>query len=167
MSEELAVRRDRLRYTKNTTSSRLALLAILFNVLFFVSIYKSDVGNWYYKIEIGASILYNLVFMLLAFLSSEGVKRYKLAFSGLLIILGAIQIVRIFILPVSAHQEEITLLNEATKETETRLIMRDEQFVRCIIWLSLSAACCTAAAVVNIIRNLMLKAHLAELGEKQ
>ena len=31
---------DRMRYSKNTQSSRLALLAIVLDVLFFVSIYK-------------------------------------------------------------------------------------------------------------------------------
>ena len=40
---EQSVKLDRMRYTKNTTSSRLALLAIVFDVLYFVSIYKSDV----------------------------------------------------------------------------------------------------------------------------
>ena len=38
MNEENTIRLDRMRYTKNTASSRLALLAILFDVLFFVSI---------------------------------------------------------------------------------------------------------------------------------
>ena len=35
---EQSVKLDRMRYTKNTTSSRLALLAIVFNVFCFVSI---------------------------------------------------------------------------------------------------------------------------------
>ena len=100
MNDEREVKLDRLRYTKNVASSRLAILAILFDVFFFVSIYKSDVGSYYYNILIGASILYNLIFMLAAFLSSEGVKNYKPAFSYLLLALGAIQIARIFILPM-------------------------------------------------------------------
>ena len=70
MSEVQEIKLDRMRYTKNTTSSRLALLAIVFDVLFFISIYKSNVGTWYYNILMGASIIYNLVFMLAAFLSS-------------------------------------------------------------------------------------------------
>ena len=37
---------DRMRYVKNTSSSRLCYLAILLNVLYFISIYKSDVGSW-------------------------------------------------------------------------------------------------------------------------
>ena len=88
MNDDRATALDRMRYTKNTSSSRLALLAILFDVLFFVSIYKSDVGSYYYTILIGASIIYNLVFLLAAFLASEGVKIYKTSFSWLLIVLG-------------------------------------------------------------------------------
>ena len=42
MNGEKAIRLDRMRYTKNTLSSGLALLAIVFDVLFFISIYVSD-----------------------------------------------------------------------------------------------------------------------------
>lgn len=93
---------DRMRYTKNTTSSRYAYLAILFNVLFFVCIYKTNDRN-YYNILMGASIVYNLLFMLLTFLASEGVKNYKRGFSKLLLFLAILQIVRIFIFPVQMH----------------------------------------------------------------
>ena len=78
------IKQDRMRYIKNTTSSRLCYLAILLNVLYFVSIYKSDVGSWYYQILVGGSIVYNLLFMLMAFLASEGVKNYQEKFSYLL-----------------------------------------------------------------------------------
>ena len=81
MNEEQFIQRDRMRFTKNTLSSGLALLAILFNVFYFVSIYKSDVGSYYYNILIGASILYNLIFMLTVFLCSEGVKSYNKAYA--------------------------------------------------------------------------------------
>ena len=75
---------DRMRYVKNTASSRLCYLAILLDVLYFVSIYKSDVGSWYYQILIGASIVYNLLFLLMAFLASEVVKSYQKTYSWLL-----------------------------------------------------------------------------------
>ena len=51
------IRTDRMRYVKNTSSSRLCYLAILLNVLYFISIYKSDVGSWYYQILVGGSIV--------------------------------------------------------------------------------------------------------------
>ena len=94
---------DRMRYVKNTASSRLCYLAILLNVFYFVSIYKSDVGSWYYQILIGASIVYNLLFLLMAFLASEGVKSYQKNYSWLLYGLGIGQIIRVFILPAQAH----------------------------------------------------------------
>ena len=91
MNEDRFIQRDRMRFTKNTLSSGLALLAILFNVLYFVSIYKSDVGSYYYNIRMGASVLYNLLFMLVVFLCSEGVKSYKSSFAWVLLVIGALQ----------------------------------------------------------------------------
>ena len=88
---EREIRLDRMRYVKNTASSRLCYLAILLNVLYFVSIYKSDVGSWYYQILIGASIVYNLLFILMVFLSSEGVKNYQKNYSWLLFAVGILQ----------------------------------------------------------------------------
>ena len=89
------IKRDRLRFIKNTASANLAYLAILFNVLYFVSIYSSDPGNYYYNIEIGVSVIYNLLFLLTAFLSSEGLKGYKKSYAIIIIVIGALQLVRI------------------------------------------------------------------------
>ena len=66
--ENRVIKRDRMRFTKNSLASGLVLVAILFNVFYFINIYKSDVthsvGNFYYQYRIGVSIIYNLVFML-------------------------------------------------------------------------------------------------------
>ncbi len=157
MNDEKTVRLDRMRYTKNTLSSGLALLSILFNVFFFVSIYESNVGSWYYKILIGGSILYNLVFMLAAFLSSEGVKNYKIGYSWVMVVLGVIQILRIFVYPVQAHAATVTIQDQAV------VVMGDRQFVFCVVWLLASAACLIVGAVIGVIRSRALKAHLATL----
>ena len=161
MNDEKYIRLDRMRYTKNTTASGLALLSILFDVFFFISIYESNVGSWYYNILIGASILYNLIFMLAAFLSSEGVKNYKPAFSYLLLALGAIQIARIFILPMQAHAATITI------KGVTSQVMKDGQFVRVVVYLCISAVCCFVSAVINLRKSRALAAHIASLqGQK-
>ena len=161
MNDEREVKLDRLRYTKNVASSRLAILAILFDVFFFVSLYKSDVGSYYYNILIGASILYNLIFMLAAFLASEGVKNYKPAFSYLLIALGLIQVARIFILPMRAHAATVTI------KGVTSQVMGDAQFVRVVLYLTVSAGCCLAGAVINLRKSRALAAHIASLqGQK-
>jgi hypothetical protein len=157
---EQTIRLDRMRYTKNTTSSRLAILAILFDVFYFVSLYKTNV-DFYYNILMGASILYNLLFMLAAFLALEGVKNYKSGYSYLLCAMGIGQIVRIFILPVKAHATTLTV--GATQV----LAMSNGQFVRVIIYLAASAVCLVAAAVVNLNKSRALSAHIAGLeGQK-
>ena len=141
MNEEQIIRRDRMRFTKNKLSSTLVLIAILFDVFYFINIYKSDinhnVGNFYYQIRIGASIIYNLVFMLAAFLSSEGVKNYKSEYGYVLLVGNA-----------------------------SNRVMEAAQHTRVVIYLLISAACCLAAAVVGFIRSRELAAHLASLEGK-
>ena len=157
MNEERTIKRDRMRFIKNSLASNLAILGILFDVFYFVSIYKSDVGTWYYSILIGASIVYNLMFMLAVFLSSEGVKNYKSGYSYLLAVVGAIQIARIFIIPTQAHTA-MTIIDGA----ETT-VMQDGQFYRVAVYLILSAACLIASAAVNFIRCRELTEHLKTL----
>ena len=154
------IRTDRMRYVKNTSSSRLCYLAILLNVLYFVSIYKSDVGSWYYQILVGGSIVYNLLFMLMTFLASEGVKNYQKNFSWLLYALGILQVVRIFILPMQAHQAVVKLGSEETT------VMQTAQFIRCIIYLAGSAACLIAAALINQRKADALARHSAMIGKE-
>lgn len=160
MNEELTIKTDRMRFTKNSLSSTLAIIAILFDVFYFVSIYKSDVGSWYYSILIGASIIYNLVFMLAVFLASEGVKNYKESYSYLLIGIGVLQIVRIFILPMKAHAATVTVNNEVTA------VMSDGQFTRVVIYLIISAVCCIVSALVNLKKSRALAAHVTALNAK-
>ena len=153
MSEDRSTQLDRMRYTKNTSSSRLALLAIVFDVLYFISLYKSDVGTYYYTALIGASIIYNLVFMLAVFLCSEGVKNYKTGYSWAMMALGAGQILRIFILPMNAHQAVVS----------GQQVMGDGQFTRIVIYLAVSAACLFVGAVINLKKSRALSAHIASL----
>ena len=153
MSDDRTTQLDRMRYTKNTASSRLALLAIVFDVIFFISLYKSDVGTYYYTILIGASIIYNLVFLLATFLCSEGVKNYKTSYSWLMIALGVGQLVRIFIMPAQAHS---TVLNGAP-------VMGDAQFIFMVICLVASAACLFLGAVINLKKSRALSAYTASL----
>ena len=158
MNDDKQVRLDRMRYTKNTLASGLALLSILFDVFFFISIYESNVGSWYYNILIGASILYNLIFLLAAFLSSEGIKNYKIGYAYLMIALGIGQIIRIFIYPMRAHAATVTIQEQAVT------VMENPQFIRCVLYLVISAACLFVGAFVGMTRSKQLKAHLQSLG---
>ena len=156
-AEDRAIQRDRMRFIKNSLSSNLAILGILFDVFYFVSIYKSDVDTYYYNYIIGISIVYNLIFMLAVFLSSEGVKNYKKGYSYLLAVIGAIQIVRIFIIPMQAH---------STTVSGGGAVMQDGQFIRVVAYLIASAVCLVASAVVNFIRCNELEAHLKTLADQ-
>lgn len=160
MTEEQMIRRDRMRYKNNKMSANLTLLAIVCDVLYFVNLYQQinvETGSYYNNYMIGISVIYNLIFMLSAFLSEEGVKNYKKNYSYPLIVLGVIQIVRIFILPTAAH---------AARIDNGRLVMGNGQFTYLVVLLVLSAVCLVAAAVINIIKCNQLQAHLKMLEEQ-
>lgn len=165
LEEQKSIQLDRMRYTKNTFSSRMVYLAILFDVFYFVSIYGSDVGTWYYTWLIGVSIVYNLVFMLLSFLASEGVKNYKLGYGYLLLAAGAGQILRIFIMPSMAHAALTKRTDAVLKQVVEVPVMEDKQFITVILFLCLSALCCVAAGAVAIVRSRKLAAYNASLSE--
>lgn len=158
--EELLVKKDRMRYTNDSLSANLVLAAIVLDALYFVSIYQTDVGTYYYNWVIGASIIYNLLFMLGAFLASEGVKNRKKGYTLMLIFLGVMQIVRVFYLPAQAHAATVTIKGEELA------VMTDGQYVYVIACLVISAVCCIAAAVISYINNKTLDEYLRSI-EKQ
>jgi len=145
------VKTDRMRYTKNKISANLSYLAIVFNAIYFISVYKSDVGSYFYNIQIGFSVIYNLLFMLFTFLSSEGVKAYDKKFSIVLMVLGALQIVRIFGIPWNAYY---TFVKIGTNYVQA---MGWYQFLLCIGCLVLSSASAIAAGVIGIIKTTKLR----------
>ena len=155
------IKKDRLRYTKNKLSSTLAIIAIVFDVLYFVSLYSSDVGQYFYTYTIGASVVCNLLFLLCVFLSSEGVKNYRIGYAIALLVAGAFQIVRIFYIPMQAHSTVVTI------GAEEVLAMSDKQFVYVIICLTLSAAACVSSGVVGIYKTKVLEEYNKQLAEAE
>lgn len=158
---DLFIKRDRMRYTKDSFSSGLVLLAIVFNVLYFVSIYQTDVGRYYYNWVIGASIIYNLLFLLTAFLASQGVKNRKGGYSLTLLVIGLLQIGRIFYLPAKAYSAPPVEMGEEMLE-----VMSTSQYTYVVVCLAASAVCCIVAGVSSYISNKQLAQHMREL-EKQ
>ena len=148
------IRKDRMRYTKDSFSSSLVLLAIVFDCLYFVSIYQSDVGTYFYNWVIGVSIVYNLVFLLAAFLASESVKNRRNGYSPVLIVLGIIQIGRVFFLPMQAHAAT-AMVNGVDVA-----VMDDKQFVYVSACLIVSGVCCIIAAVTSARNNKMLADYM-------
>jgi len=158
MMDAKTIKKDRLRYTKNKLSANLAYLAILFDVLYFVSIYSSDVDTYYYTISIGFSVLYNLVFLLVAFLSSEGVKNYKMNYSWVIMGVGVLQFARIFGIPRMAHGTVLSV-NGADMQ-----VMGDGQFAYVIICLVLSGVACIASGAIGVYKATTLTNYMKEKG---
>ena len=96
---------DKMKYRKDTLSYSLTLLGLFANALYFITLYKNN-GNFYYSYVMGISVIYNLIFMLMVFLSAEEIKVYKRPFSIVLFIIGIFQLVRILIYPKFALEAE-------------------------------------------------------------
>ncbi len=160
LNNDALIKKDRLRFTKNKLSANLTLLAIVFDALYFVSIYKSDVGTYFYNWLIGVSIVYNLLFMLAAFLCEEGVKGYKMGYSYVLILLGLGQLVRILIIPMQAKNAEVAIGGENV------VAMDNVQFIYVSVCLIASAALCIIAGIVGIIKTSTLRSYEAELEKR-
>lgn len=165
LNNDTLIKKDRLRYTKNKLSANLIYLSIVFNTLYFVCLYSSDIkrqyiGNNYYVWMVGLSVLYNLVFMLISFLCSEGVKNYNIKHGFALMVIGAAQIARIFIWPAELHTKT------AVGPTGEELVMPDAQFLRCVIYLVGSASLCVIAGVVAVIKTTTLRSYEAELKRR-
>ncbi len=152
------IKKDRMRFTKNTLSSTLCYIAILFNALYFVNIYSTDVNTYFYNIEIGVSVVYNLLFMLFTFLCSEEIKNYNKGFSVFAAIIGVLQIVRIFGIPMDAHNTLI-IVNKVEVS-----VIDDKQFALLVAYLIVSAACCIAAGVIGLVKATTLENYKKETG---
>lgn len=157
MNEDRFIQRDRMRFIRNSMSANLCYLGILFNVFYFVNLYQSDVGTYYYQIFIGASIVYNLLFLLVVFLASEAVKNYVQSYSYLLAAAGAMQVVRVFYIPMRAHAA-MTAVNGVDVP-----VMGDGQFYLLSAFLLISAACLLASAAVNFKKCQELAEHMKTL----
>lgn len=156
-AEDRIIARDRMRFIKNSGCATLCYLALLSNVFYFVLLYRQDVSNYYYTIQIGESVVYNLIFMLVVFLASEAVKNYNKNYSIALLIVGVMQVVRIFGIPTAAHGTSVTI-----NEVET-VVMSDMVYIRVVIYLLVSAAALIASAVINYMKCTALEAHVKSL----
>ena len=168
------VRADLDRYKKNKLGANLALLGLVFECLYFMLIYgvktslESD-GVTYTKfcsIDIGISVILTLVTLLVSFLSSEGVKAYNKKFSIVLLVLAALQIGKIFWLPLYGLREKVLVVNYFGLEPTTPGIS-GILFAFLTVYLVASAACFIASAVVSYLRCVQLEKHVkaVESGE--
>ncbi len=168
------VRADLDRYKKNKLGANLALLGLVFECLYFMLIYgikaalESD-GLSYTKfcsIDIGISVILTLIILLVSFLSSEGVKGYNKKFCIVLLVLAAVQIGKIFWLPLYGLKEKILNVNYFGLEPTTKGV-NETEFTFLLVYLVASAACFVASAVLSYLRCVQLEKHVkaVESGE--
>lgn len=154
---------DLMRYKSNKLASSLALLAIIFNCLYFCLLYSfrdKFFGTW----RLGVSVILTLIVLLVTFLSSEGIKNYNKKFAIALLILAVVQIIRMFGLPLEALKYDIKN-GVASQLTGGALNMRyfgidlspSVAYVILVVWLAASAACLIASAVIGYINSVKLE----------
>ncbi len=153
------IKLDRMRYVKDNLPSTFAILAIVFDVLYFVLIYKIN-NDFFYNSMIGVSIVVNLLFMLFGFWASIEVKNYHGKFGYFMIALGIIQIIRIFIYPMKAHAATY-LQGELLVP-----VMSNGQFMQSIIYLVASAAFMIVGGLMSIKNSRTLQNYLSSLEKK-
>ena len=77
-----------------------------------------------------------------------------------MVVLGVIQIARIFILPAQAHAATVLVNGVET------VVMGDKQYLYCVACLVISAVCCIVAAVVSAKNNKILADYMKTIENK-
>lgn len=137
------IQKDILRYKKNKLASLLAIGGLALGCLYFLVLYaqvypSEEFYNFvYYTWEIAIDVVYNLFFLLFVFLFSEQVKNYERKMFPFQLIIGALQIARIFWLPLKGINNDIPV----------------SSFVIMVIALAASGACIVASAIIGYIRS--------------
>ena len=135
----------RMRYQTDKRSSSFCILAIVFNVIYFLSLYSNNSLNP--DFQMGLDVLYNILFMLFAFLTSEKVKAYAKNWSYYAIIGGALQVLRIFWLP--AHYLKAETLTH-------------DKWIILVAALAASAVCLVLAGINCYMNSTTLEKYLAK-----
>lgn len=157
---------DLLLYNKNKLPATLALLGLVFNVLYFCVFYgiytprfADGTTTWFAQIIIGGSVILTLVMLLTTFLASEGIKAYKKKYAIVLIVLAVIQFARIFIFPIYVLQHQELTRTYFWIRTGNSTILG----VMMIVWLCLSIACLVASAIIGYAQCARREKHIREV----
>jgi len=152
---------ERMRYLKNNLGYGLVMLSLIFFlVALFASItynsYLYQESNDYPKVltdmNLAIDIAISIVILLIGFLSAEKVKVYSKQYPFVIFVLAAINVYRIFTIPMSS----ITAGN-ITPEYFTFNILIPQL---------ISVGLMVAAGVISLIRSNKLHEHLKSVGEK-
>lgn len=160
MDSKRIVQDDILRYKKNKLASTFTLLGLVFTVLYFALLYSVN-RSFFYTIYMGFSVIVTLVLLLVAFLSSESIKNYRKGYCITLLVLAAINILRIFYYPLKGLQANAFdgAVYFWTEMTNGGI------FAFLVIYLVASAACYIVAAVFGYIYAVRLEKHEKAIAE--
>lgn len=158
MKMNKTIQNDMMRYKKNKLPGNLVLLAIVFNCLYFMVMYGQNVdnnikakfadGSTVYNIQTGLSVILNLVVLLVTFLTSEEVKGYNKKFCIVTFVLAAVQIVRIFIYPITTYNSQLA---------NGYYVFDIDVLLELIIFLVASAGCLIAGGVIGLLNCIRLE----------
>lgn len=161
------LKNDIMCYKTNKLPASLALLAIVFNCLYFCLLYGFR-SKFFSTWEIGISVILTLFTLLISFLASEGIKGYKKRFCIVLLVLAAVQIIRMFGLPLEALRYDLENSNTSLA-LETRYFGIDMQSTACyimlVIWLAASAACLIASAIIGYLNCVNLENYKKKIDD--
>lgn len=165
------VANDILNYKTNKLASSLALGGIAFSALYFCLLYSFQ-STFFATWKIGFSVILTLFSLLITFLASEGIKNYKKNFCIVLLVLAAVQIIRMFGLPLEALRSDINagVAGEKVGGALTggyffASIVPSVAYTIAVVWLALSAAALVAAAVIGYINCVRLESHNKKVAE--
>ncbi len=173
MTSQNIINTDIYRYKRNKLASGLALLGLFIECLYFMLFYGINYST-YSNVLIGGTIILNLLILLSVFLASEGVKAYNKKFCIVLLVVGIIQIARIFIYPLDLIRGGETLFASTASESTVVLyhcryfgvnLEMAEVGAVLIVYLVLSAACLLASALIGYIRAVQLEKFNKELAD--
>lgn len=170
---EKDIKIDIMRYKANQSSFLLCILAIVLNVAMFLIVYKET--NCVPSYLLGIDLIINVVFMLAAFLIAEKTKAYNKTGGIAAIILAAIEIGRIFFIPVMYYKDNLSYL-KAVEEAEasgqvleyTGIIgLGQSQFMWCLALMICAALCLVVAGLITINKGAKLTTHLRRIEGKE
>lgn len=130
---------ERMKYQTDKLSYWFCILSIIANMTYFVSIYtnRSVDPDW----VTGADVLINIIFMMVVFLASEKLKIYSRNWNIVVLVIGALQALRIFWLP--SHYKGLEMLVEG-------------RYVFAVVCLTISAAMLFAGGINATINSRIL-----------
>ena len=168
-----------MRYRNDKVSFWMNILAIIFNLVFMVVFFsnrahivdpsdpdkfltiigvKAGYDKAWGGANVGIDILYCIIFMLFAFLTAEKVKSYALNWCFVSAVLGALQVLRIYIVVLPFHAQEHAL-------ADGTLQLGGASFYIALISLVASAIVLFIGTYTSFVNSHKLDKYVKELNE--